>query len=109
MKNSVQLIGNLGNDAQVKNLEGGKKVANFSIATTETYKNDKGEKQEETQWHSCVAWGKTAEILEKFTSKGSQLGLQGKLIHRSYTDSDGNTKYVTEVLVNEVLLLSSKK
>ena len=105
LRNKVQLIGHVGNDPEVKNLEGGKKVANLNIATNEHYKNEKGEKVEQTEWHRAIAWGKTAEIIERFVSKGKEIAIEGKLIHRSYDDKNGNRRYVTEVVVNDVLLL----
>ena len=105
MKNSVQLVGNVGQDPEIRNLEGGKKVANFSIATNESYKNEKGEKVDQTEWHRVSAWGKTAEIIEKYVSKGKEIAIEGKLTHRSYDDKDGVKRYITEVLANEVLLL----
>jgi single-strand DNA-binding protein len=108
LKNKVQLIGNLGNNPEVKTLESGKKMVKFSVATNETYRNAKGEKVVETQWHNLIAWGKVAEIAEKFLHKGSEVALEGKLINRSYNDKDGNKKYVTEVQVNELLLLGKE-
>ena len=108
LKNKVQLIGNLGNNPEVKTLESGKKMAKFSIATNESYRNAKGEKIVETQWHNLIAWGKIAEITEKYLQKGSEVALEGKLINRSYNDKDGNKKYITEVQVNELLLLSKE-
>jgi single-strand DNA-binding protein len=105
MKNTVQLIGNVGNDPEIKNLDGGKKVANLTIATNDSYKNDKGEKVEQTEWHKVVAWGKTAEIIEKFVTKGKEIAIEGKLTHRSYDDKNGEKRYITEVVANEVLLL----
>ena len=108
MKNRVQLIGNVGNDPEIKNLEGGKKVANFTIATNDSYRNDKGEKVDQTEWHKVVAWGKTAEIIEKFVTKGIQVGLDGKLTHRSYDDKNGEKRYMTEILASEILLMGSK-
>lgn len=108
LKNKVQLIGNLGNAPEVKNTESGKKMARFSIATNESYRNASGEKVTETTWHNLVAWGKVAEIAEKYLNKGSEVAIEGKLINRSYTDKDGNKKYITEVQVNELLLLGSK-
>lgn len=105
MKNKVQLIGNVGNDPEIKNLEGGKKVANLTIATNDSYKNDKGEKVEQTEWHKVVAWGKTAEIIEKYVTKGLQIAIEGKLTHRSYDDKNGEKRYVTEVVANDLLLL----
>lgn len=108
LKNHVQLIGNVGQEPTITNLESGKKVARFSLATNEYYKDAKGEKQTETNWHTIVAWGKTAEIIEKFVSKGKELGVTGKLKTRTYTTDDGNERYVTEVEANEILLLGSK-
>lgn len=105
LRNKVQLIGHVGNDPEIKTFEGGRKLANFTIATNDSYKNEKGEKVEETQWHKLVAWGKTAEIIEKYVTKGSQIGIEGKLTHRSYDDKNGEKRYVTEVVVNDVLLL----
>jgi single-strand DNA-binding protein len=108
LKNKVQLIGNLGNAPEVKTLDGGRKVANFRMATSESYRNAKGEKVTETQWHNLVAWGKVAEIAEKYLDKGKEIAIEGKLINRSYNDKDGNKKYITEVQVNELLLLGVK-
>ena len=108
LKNKVQLIGNLGNAPEIKTLEGGKKLARFSMATNEVYRNAKGEKVTETQWHTLVAWGKVADIAEKYLVKGSELAIEGKLVNRSYNDKEGNKKYITEVQVNEVLLLGEK-
>lgn len=108
LKNKVQLIGHLGSAPEIKNLEGGRKVAKFSLATNESYLNQKGEKVEETQWHNLVAWGKVAELCEKYLSKGSEIGIEGKLMHRDYTDKDGNKRYITEVQVNEMLMLDKK-
>ncbi len=108
LKNKVQLIGNLGNAPEVKNTEAGKKLARFSIATNEVYHNAKGEKVKETTWHNLVAWGKLADIVEKYLNKGSEIAIEGKLISRSYTDKDGIKKYITEVQVNELLMLGSK-
>ncbi|QSB27446.1 single-stranded DNA-binding protein [Flavobacterium sp. CLA17] len=105
MKNRVQLIGNVGNDPEIKTLENGKKLAHMSIATNEYYKNDKGEKVEQTEWHRVTAWGKTAEIIEKFVVKGKEVAVEGKLTHRSYDDKNGEKKFITEVVVNEILLL----
>ena len=108
LKNKVQLIGNLGNKPEVKETESGKKLATFSIATNESYRNAKGEKITETQWHRVVAWGKVAEIAEKWLDKGKEVAIEGKLVYRNYTDKDGNKKYVTEVQVNELLLLGAR-
>ncbi len=106
LKNKVQLIGYLGNAPEVKSLESGKKVANFSVATNESYQNAKGEKVTETQWHRVVAWGKVADIAAKYLDKGKEVAIEGKLVNRSYNDKDGNKKQVTEIYANELLLLS---
>ena len=108
LKNKVQLIGNLGNTPEVKTLESGKKMARFSVATSESYRNAKGEKVTETQWHNLVAWGKVAEIVEKYLGKGKEVAIEGKLISRSYNDKEGNKKYITEIQVNELLMLGAK-
>jgi single-strand DNA-binding protein len=108
LKNKVQLIGNLGNPPEVRNTESGKKLVRFSIATNESYHNAKGEKVTETQWHNLIAWGKVADIAEKYLAKGSEVVIEGKLLHHKYTDKEGNKKYVTEIQVNELLLLGSK-
>ena len=108
LKNKVQLIGNLGNAPEVKTTESGKKLARFSVATNESYRNAKGEKVTETTWHNLVAWGKVADIAEKYLTKGKEIAIEGKLINRSYTDKDGNKNYITEVEVHELLMLGSK-
>lgn len=108
LRNKVQLIGNIGNAPEIITLESGKKLAKFSIATNESYKNAQGEKITDTQWHNCVAWNKTAEIIEKFVEKGKEIALEGKLTSRSYEDVNGVKKYITEVVVNEMLLLGNK-
>ncbi|MBX3253418.1 MAG: single-stranded DNA-binding protein [Chitinophagaceae bacterium] len=109
LQNKVQLIGNLGNNPDVRNTESGKKMARVSIATNESYRNAKGENVKETQWHNAVAWGKNAEIIEKYLTKGSQVAIEGKLVNRNYVDKDGVKKYITEIQINEVLLLGSKQ
>lgn len=109
LKNKVQLIGNLGNAPEVKTTESGKKLARFSVATNESYRNATGEKVTETTWHNLVAWGKVAEIAEKYLTKGKEVAVEGKLINRSYTDKEGNKKYITEVEVNELLMFGGDK
>ena len=108
MRNKVHLIGNLGANPEVKTLQDGKKVANLSLATNEFYKNAEGKKVKETTWHNLVAWGKVAEIVEKYLSKGKEVAIEGKLISRSYNDKEGNKKYITEIQVNELLMLGAK-
>jgi single-strand DNA-binding protein len=108
LKNKVQLIGNLGSNPEIKTLDGGKKMAKFNIATNESYRNANGEKITETQWHNLVAWGKLAEIIEKYIMKGSEVAVEGKLTYRSYNDKEGNKKFFTEIQVNELLMLGEK-
>ena len=105
LKNKVQLIGYVGQDPEIKNLDTGKKLANLTIATNESYKNEKCDKVEKTEWHKVVAWGATAEIIEKFVTKGIQIALEGKLTHRTYDDKNGEKRYITEVQAHEILLL----
>ncbi|RZS97037.1 single-stranded DNA-binding protein [Cecembia calidifontis] len=108
LRNRVQLIGRLGAKAEIKRFDDGKVKASLSLATNDFYKNQKGEKVEETTWHNVVAWGKPAEIIEKYTDKGTEIALDGKLTNRSYTDKDGVKKYITEVLVDNLVLLGEK-
>jgi single-strand DNA-binding protein len=108
LRNKVQLIGNLGNAPEIITLDSGKKLAKFSIATNDTYKNAQGEKVQDTQWHNIVAWNKTAEIVEKYLDKGKEVAIEGKLTTRSYDDKEGNKRYITEVVCNELLMLGSK-
>ena len=105
LRNKVQLIGHVGNDPEIKTFDGGKKLAKLNVATNESYKNDKGEKVEETQWHSLIAWGKTADIIEKYVVKGKEIAIEGKLTNRSYEDKNGEKRYVTEVVIDELMLL----
>jgi len=108
LRNKVQLIGNLGNNPEIITLDSGKKLAKFSIATNENYKNAKGEKVADTQWHNVVAWNKTAEIIERYLEKGNEVAIEGKLTSRSYETKEGEKKYITEVVANEVLMLGGK-
>lgn len=105
LRNKVQLIGHVGNDPEIKTFDGGKKLAKLSIATNESYKNEKGEKVEETQWHNLIAWGKTADTIEKYVVKGKEIAIEGKLTHKSYEDKNGEKRYVTEVVIAELLML----
>ena len=104
LKNKVQLIGNLGQDPEIMNMENGTKLAKFSIATSDSYKNAKGEKVEDTQWHNIVAWGKTADIVENYLVKGKQVAVEGKLTHRSYETKDGEKRYITAVSYTHLTL-----
>ena len=108
LRNKVQLIGNLGNDPEIITLESGKKLAKLSIATNESYKNAEGEKVTDTQWHNVIAWNKTAEIIENYLQKGSEVAIEGKLTNRSYQDKEGVKKYITEIVCNELLMLGGK-
>jgi single-strand DNA-binding protein len=108
MKNRVQLIGHVGQEPEVKTVND-KKVANVTLATNDSYTNDKGERVEQTEWHRITAWGKTAEIIEKYVSKGKEIAIEGKLSHRSYEDKDGIKRYVTEIITTEILLLGGNK
>ena len=108
LRNKVQLIGNMGNDPEIILLEGGKKLAKFSMATNDTYKNGAGEKVTETQWHNIIAWNKTADIIEKYVQKGKEIMIEGKLTTRSYENKEGEKRYITEVVCNELLLLGGK-
>ncbi|MFN4762268.1 single-stranded DNA-binding protein [Gillisia sp. Q332] len=105
LRNKVQLIGHVGNEPEILNLESGKKLAKFSIATNESYKNSKGEKITDTQWHNIIAWGKTAELIENYVPKGKEVGVEGKLTSRSYEDKEGHKRYITEIVCNELLLM----
>ena len=108
LRNKVQLIGNLGNNPEIITLDSGKKLAKFSIATNESYKNASGEKIADTQWHNVVAWNKTAEIIERYLEKGNEVAIEGKLTSRGYETKEGEKKYITEVVANEVLMLGGK-
>jgi len=105
LKNRIQLIGRVGKDPEYRLLDSGKNVVNFSLATSDSYKNASGDKTVETQWHQIVAWGGLAEIADKYLRKGSEVAVQGKLIHRSYEGPDGKKRYVTEIVADEILLL----
>lgn len=105
--NKVILIGNLGKDPEVRRLENGGIVANFSMATTETYTDrTTGERRDITDWHNIVVWRGLAEVVEKYVRKGTKLYVEGKLKTRSWTDKDGNTRYTTEVLADNITMLS---
>jgi single-strand DNA-binding protein len=109
LRNRVQLIGNLGANPEVKNFDKGKKLAKFSLATNESFKNAQGDLVKETQWHNLIAWGKTAEIVEKLLKKGSEIAVEGKLVSRSYTDKEGTKRYITEIEVSEFLMFDKKE
>ncbi len=109
LRNKVQLIGNLGQAPEVITFDNGNKLAKWTMATNETYKNPKGEKVTDTQWHNVVAWGKIAGIVEQFVEKGQEIAIEGKIVNRSYDNKEGEKRYLTEIQVNDLLLLGSKK
>ncbi len=108
LRNRVHLIGHLGADPDVKNLEGGKKLAKFSLATSESYRGKDGEKVQETQWHNCVAWGKLSSVIEEYLTKGNEIAVEGKLVTNSWEDKNGTKRYKTEVIVSDMLMLKTK-
>lgn len=109
INNRVQLVGNIGEDPKVTDLESGKKVVRFSLATNENYTKANGDKVQTTDWHTIVAWGKTAEIVENYAHKGKKVGIVGKLKTRTYTEpKEGNERRVTEVVADEILLMGAK-
>lgn len=108
LRNKVQLIGNVGENPKSHSFESGKKVSRFSLATNEYYLKD-GEKIQQTQWHTLVAWEKQADFVEKYISKGSEIAIEGKLTYRSFENESGEKQYITEVLISEILLLGSKQ
>lgn len=103
--NRATLIGNLGRDAELRYTPGGAAVATFSIATSERWKGKDGTQQEKTEWHRCVLWGKAAEALSEYLTKGKQVAVEGRIETRKWTDKDGNDKYSTEIRVDRVILL----
>jgi len=108
LKNKVQLIGNIGQTPEIRTFDNGNKVANFTMATNEQFTNTKGEKITNTQWHNLVAWGKTAEIVENYIKKGTEIAIDGKIQYETYDDKDGNKRYTTKIQVNEILMLGTK-
>ncbi len=108
LKNSVRLIGHLGDNPKMRKLDSEKSVANFSVATNESYRDNNGNKMSETTWHKLVAWGKQAEVAEKYLKKGTEVAIEGKLTNHSYEDKNGETHYVSEIVVNEILVLDKK-
>jgi len=106
--NKVILIGNLGKDPEVKYLDSGVAVANFSLATTENYRNKEGEKVSQTEWHNIVLWRGLAEIAEKWLKKGSSVYIEGKIRTRRWEDKEGNARYTTEVLGDNMTMLGKR-
>lgn len=109
MRNFVHLIGRLGAKPEGKTISNGRRKATFSLATEDAYTDEKGNRVTETTWHNLVAFGKTAEIAEKYLEKGKEIAVQGKINNRSYEDKDGVKKYISEVLVNEFLMVGGKR
>ena len=109
LKNRVTLIGNLGQDPETKNTETGKKVTHFTLATDDGYKNSDGQKVNETTWHNIVAWNGLADIAGKYLKKGRQVAVEGRIVYRSYEDKKGVTKYITEIVLNDLILLRNGK
>ncbi|TGN29789.1 single-stranded DNA-binding protein [Empedobacter tilapiae] len=105
LRNKVQLIGNAGSSPEVKTLENEKKFAKFSLATNESYTNSKGEKVQQTTWHNLIAYGPIVKVIEKHVEKGKQLAIEGKLTYRDYQDKDGQQKTITEIIIDEIVLL----
>ena len=108
LRNKVQLIGNLGQNPEIRTFDNGKALARFSLATTDSYRDASGKKITETQWHNLVAWGNLAKTVEKYLIKGSEVAVEGKLTHRSYDDKDGKKCYFTEVVLSDMVMLRSK-
>lgn len=108
LRNSVRLIGFLGAAPELKEISKTKKLAKLSLATSDSYRNDKGERVEDTQWHNLVLWDKQADVAVKYLNKGSEIAIEGKLVTRNYSDKDGIKRYYTEILVNELLMLGKK-
>ena len=106
--NKVQLIGRLGNDPEIKDTKNGSKLAKLSLATDESYRDAKGTKVDNTQWHRLVAWDRNADFAEKFLTKGQQIAIEGRLVSGSYEDKDGNRRYTTDIHVNDFMMLGSK-
>jgi single-strand DNA-binding protein len=107
--NRVILIGNLGKDPEIRSLEGGVKVANFSLATTETFKGKNGEKIDQTEWHNIVLWRGLAEVAESYLKKGNTIFIEGKIKTRDWTDKDGNKRYTTEIVADNMVMLGGRK
>jgi single-strand DNA-binding protein len=103
--NKVILIGHLGKDPEVRSIEGGKKVANFTLATSESYKDKSGQRVEKTEWHNIAFWGAIADVIEKYLKKGSQIYVEGRISTRSYEDKEGVKKYFTEIVGQNMTML----
>jgi len=109
LKNRVILIGNLGQNPEVKTTESGSKVAHFTLATADNYKNAEGQKVNETTWHNIVAWNSLADVAGRFLKKGTEVVVEGKIVYRSYEDKKGVTKHITDIVLSDLVLLRSGK
>lgn len=109
LNNRVQLIGHLGADPEVKTFENGSVMARLSLATSERAVGNKGEKAIRTQWHQLVVWGKLAEICGKYLQKGREIAVEGRIAYRAFTDSEGNSRLITEITVNDLLMISGRQ
>jgi single-strand DNA-binding protein len=107
-RNNVQLMGNLGNDPDVKEVKAGRRMARISVATNERWKDASGQWKEDVQWHPVVAWGKQAELVAEQLRKGSRVALEGRLVHRSYEAKDGQKRYVTEVVLSTFKMVNAE-
>ena len=108
LRNKVTLIGNLGADPEIKVFDSGKKMVKLSLATSDSFKNANGEKVEQTHWHNIIGWGKSVDIAEKYLKKGSEIAVDGKIQYRSYEDKNGEKRYITEIMLNDFLMLGKK-
>lgn len=108
MRNRVQLIGNLGQDPEIKSLENGQKMVRLSLATNENYKNKNGEKNTDTQWHNIVAFGAIVEVIEKYLKKGSEVAIEGRLKYKNYEDKEGVKHYGVDIILSDLQMLGSK-
>lgn len=109
LRNKVQLIGNLGQNPEIRTLDNGKSVARLSLATKDSYKDAEGKKITDTQWHNLSVWGNLAKIAEKYLIKGSEIAVEGKLVHKAYEDKEGNKRYYTEVIVSDLVMFRRKE
>jgi len=108
LRNSVRLVGNLGTDPEVKVFDSNKKMVRVSLATNESYKNDKGEKITDTTWHHLIFWNTAAKLAEDLLKKGDEVAIEGKLANRNYVDKEGVKRYVSEIVVNDFLKIGAK-
>ena len=107
--NKVILVGNLGKDPEIRHLDNGVAVANFSLATTESYTNKQGERVNQTEWHNVVLWRGLADIAEKYLKKGNSVYIEGKIVTRKWEDKDSNTRYSTDIVADKMTMLGSKQ